>query len=53
MLSNERKVRESKRAALDEVSRQLGNTLADMPQGEDVNANGVIQSIVMQHNNKD
>lgn len=42
MLSNERNIREQKRAALDEVSRQLGNTLADMPQGEDQNANGVI-----------
>ena len=34
MLANENKIREEKKAAIDEESRQLGLTLSDYPQGE-------------------
>lgn len=41
MLSEENKIREEKKAAIDEASRQFGKTLAEAPQGENQNINGV------------
>jgi hypothetical protein len=38
MLSTENKIREEKKAAIDEDSRQLGVTLSKYPQGQDANA---------------
>jgi len=38
MFENERKIREQKKAAIDEDSRQIGLTLANSPQGQDANA---------------
>jgi hypothetical protein len=38
MLQNENKIREEKKAAIDEDSRQIGLTLANAPQGQDDNA---------------
>jgi len=38
MFENERKIREQKKAAIDEDSRQIGITLSKYPQGQDTNA---------------
>ena len=38
MLQNENRIREEKKAAIDEDSRQIGLTLANAPQGQDDNA---------------
>lgn len=38
MFETERKIREQKKAAIDEDSRQIGLTLANAPQGQDANA---------------
>lgn len=41
MLSEENRIREEKKAAIDEASRQFGKILAEAPQGENQNINGV------------
>ena len=38
MLANENKIREEKKAAIDEDSRQIGLYLSNIPQGQDDNA---------------
>jgi hypothetical protein len=44
MLSEENRIREEKKAAIDEASRQFGKTLAEAPQGENQGLNGMTLS---------